>query len=56
MRENHIWHRLRHLGRRWRAWRYRRLVVRHLLAGAAYRTGVYAVSIVAIVLLHYVRV
>ncbi|MFD5875721.1 hypothetical protein [Streptomyces sp. NPDC060322] len=55
MRDNHIWRRLRHLVCRWRAWRFRRLVTRNLVAGAAYRTGMYAVSVVAMVAWHYVR-
>lgn len=54
MRDNHMWRRVCHLGHRWQAWRYRRLVVDNLLAGAAYRTGMYTVSIVAIAILHYV--
>ena len=52
---NHIRRRLRHLARRWRAWRYRRFVVRQVIGGAAYQAGYMAVGVTVAVLWHYLR-
>ncbi|MEE4419496.1 hypothetical protein [Streptomyces bugieae] len=55
MRGNHIRRRLRHLAQRWRAWRYRRLVIRQLIGGAAHQAGYMAVGVTVAVLWHYLR-